>query len=97
MTPDLERFNDLLRDAVLGREMDGERVALDFRRLFLREPDLGRRVLFVLMTWCGEYDATIPKGEDLPRWAGKREIAARLKAALYGDIETPLTKEPTHD
>lgn len=97
MSPDLDRFNDLLRDSVLGRDMDGEQVALDFRRLFLRDTELGRRVLFMLLTWCGEYDALIPKGEELPRWAGKREVAARIKAALYGDIETPMEENRTDD
>ena len=61
--------------------------------MFLEAADRGKRVLFMLMTWCGEYDVSNDEGRVPPldpnalqRWAGKREIAARLKAALYADL-----------
>jgi len=47
----------------------------------------------MLMSWCGEYDVADDDGRvppidnnELQRWAGKREIAARIKAALYADL-----------
>jgi len=52
----------------------------------------------MILTWCGEYDVSedddpesrVPPLDPalLQRWAGKREIAAKLKAALYADLTT---------
>lgn len=85
--PDVEKFNRALHGAVFGKIYTGEDVAGDFRSVFLRDnPELGKRVLFTLLSWCGEYDTEVPSGEDLQRWAGKREVAARIKAALYADL-----------
>lgn len=90
LKPDLEAFHRALVGSVVGRNYSGEDVAGDFRQLFLREPDaLGRRVLFMLLSWCGEYDAPPAGNDDLQRWAGRREIATQLKAALYADLTTP--------
>ena len=45
------------------------------------------------MSWCSEYDVADDDGRvppidnnELQRWAGKREIAARITAALYADL-----------
>ena len=87
MNPDLETFNKMLVGSVMGRDHSGRDVAGDFRSLFLRD-DVGKRVLFMLMNWCGEYDAPPESNEELQRWAGKREVAAFIKAALYADLTT---------
>jgi hypothetical protein len=89
LKPDVELFNKLLHASVVGQPMTGEEVAASFRHLFLRDPLLGRRVLFILLKWLGEYDTEIPTGEALQRWAGKREVAALVKAALFADLSTP--------
>lgn len=89
MNPDLEQFNKLLVGSVMGRAHTGEDVAGDFRHLFLREDAVGKRVLFMLMNWCGEYAGPPEDNDALQRWAGKREVAALIKAALYADLTTP--------
>lgn len=77
--------------------MDGDDVARVFRQLFLAgDSTLGKKVLFILLTWCGEYEVGNPDDlEDrvppvdpalLQRWAGKREVAAMIKTALYADL-----------
>ncbi len=88
--PDFEEFERLLIAAVGGREHGPIQVAHDFRGLFLENPDMGKRVLFMLLKWCGEFDAAPPESnDDLQRWAGKREVAARIKTALYADLTSP--------
>jgi hypothetical protein len=91
--PDLEDFHKQLVTSVDLHRHGPADVARDFRTLFLEDKGLGRRVLFMLMSWCGEYDVSDDGGRippldpnELQRWAGKREIAARLKAALYADL-----------
>ena len=96
LTLDLEGFHEaLVRSLDLQRYGPAD-VIREFRALFLREDEaLGRRVLFLLLTWCGEYDVS---DDDMPvppidpnalqRWAGKREVAAKIKAALYADLST---------
>jgi len=93
LSPDLERFHlDVVRSLDLNRYGPPD-VVRDFRKLFLEDPELGKRVLFMLLTWCGEYDVSdddkpVPPLDtnELHRWAGKREIAAKIKAALYADL-----------
>ena len=93
LEPDLEDFHkQLVQSLDLARYGPAD-VARDFRALFLEDADRGKRVLFMLMSWCGEYDVSNDEGRvppldpnELQRWAGKREIAARLKAALYADL-----------
>ena len=98
LEPDLEDFHkQLVHSLDLHRHGPAD-VARDFRKLFLEDPYLGKRVLFMLMSWCGEYDVSedddpesrVPPLDPalLQRWAGKREIAAKLKAALYADLTT---------
>ncbi len=92
--PDFEKFNQLLIRSVAGRAHDGINVAHDFRYTFLENPEMGKRVLFMLLKWCGEYDTHPPTGnEELQRWAGKREVAARIKTALYADLSSPKVME----
>ena len=92
--PDFEKFNQLLIRSVAGRAHDGINVAHDFRYTFLENPEMGKRVLFMLLKWCGEYDTHPPTGnEELQRWAGKREVAARIKTALYADLSSPQVME----
>ena len=97
-TPNLEAFHAELARSVNIHNLDGEDVAKLFRRLFVNlDPVLGRQVLFILLTWCEEYRAStgpddpVPPidGDQLQRWAGKREIAARIKAALNADLSAP--------
>lgn len=90
LTPDVTAFTDALHKAVAGKTLDGEDVAIAFRHLFVNaDPQLGKVVLHILLTWCGEYatEEDIPRdNEGLQRWAGKREIAARIKAAMHADL-----------
>ena len=96
--PDFERFNELLIRSVAGRAHDGIHVAHDFRHTFLENPEMGKRVLFMLLKWCGEYDTNPPAGnEELQRWAGKREVAARIKTALYADLSSPEIMEGSEE
>ena len=86
--PDIEKFLDDLQLAVAGKDMSPHEIAAAFRHLFTRnDPQLGRIVLHVLLTWCGEYEAEMPESsEALQRLAGKREIALRIKTAMYADL-----------
>lgn len=63
-----------------------------FRHLFvLNDPVLGKKVLFVLMSWLGEYETMIPTDtNELHRYAGKRQIAGLIKAALHADLSDTL-------
>jgi len=100
LEPDLEEFNKALMHVAGVANMDGLDIAKLFRHFFLGdENEQGRKVLFLLLTWSGEYevdDPDDPMGRVPPvdpallqRWAGKREIAAKLKAALYADLRDP--------
>jgi hypothetical protein len=96
--PDLDAFHEEIIHSVYGREYDGQSVAGDFRSLFLRDPALGKRVLFMILTWCGEFEGPPEGNEELQRWAGKREIAARIKAAMYADLSPqPVREEGSTD
>ena len=93
LEPDLEDFHRQLVSSLDLARYGPADVARDFRTLFLEDRDLGKRVLFMLMSWLGEYDVSNDDGRvppidpnELQRWAGKREIAARIKAALYADL-----------
>ena len=93
LEPDLEDFHKQLVTSLDLHRHGPADVARDFRKLFLEDPYLGKRVLFMLMSWCGEYDVADDDGRippidnnELQRWARKREIAARIKAALYADL-----------
>jgi len=90
LEPDLEAFTSGLIGSVVGREYTNVDVARDFRYLMMTDPALGKRVLFMLLTWCGEFDDPPESNEDLQRWAGKREVAARIKAAMYADLSSPI-------
>lgn len=97
--PDLHAFDIALRKSVNVERHDGQQVAKDFRRLFLRDEALGKRVLFMLMTWCGDYESEIPEDNNgLNRWAGKQEIAWQIKAALHANLDEqpPDTKDITN-
>ena len=100
LEPDLEEFNRALMRSSGVAGMNGPDLAKLFRHFFLGdENEQGRKVLFLLLTWCGEYEvddpddphARVPPVDPalLQRWAGKREIAAKLKAALYADLRDP--------
>ena len=96
LEPNLEAFNKALIYSVYGRNYDGHDVAGDFRLLFNREPALGQRVLFMLLTWCGEYDGPPDDNDALQRWAGKREVAGRIKAAMHAALP-PTREEETEE
>lgn len=89
--PNLEEFNKLLHLSVAGKDYDDVQAARDFRALFLRDPELGKRVLYVLLYWCEEYNMDIPPIDTnlLQRYAGKQEIAKKIKTALYADLTEP--------
>lgn len=97
LAPDIEAFNQAIIRSVSGRNHDGFAIAQDFRALINRNPDLGKRVIFMLLHWCGEYDAPPESNDQLQRWAGKREIADRIKAAMYGDLSAPEVEEIKDD
>jgi len=60
-------------------EMDRRR---DFRRLFGGRE--GRRVLYQILLWGGLYDAEAPlDGQELQRWAGRRDLATNILTALH--------------
>lgn len=98
LKPDIEGFHKALVTSVNLERYGPDDVARDFRQVFAGEDIVGRRVLFMILTWCGEYDVSADDDPDsrvppldpalLQRWAGKREIAAKLKAALYADLTT---------
>jgi hypothetical protein len=96
---------DLVRAAGVDN-LEPSDIAAMFRRLFLvQDPHLGEKCLFVLLSWLGEYDISDPDDPDfrvpplddreLQRWAAKREIANKLKAAIYADLSIPQIEEPT--
>ena len=98
--PDLEAFNRALADVAGVSELDGLDVARLFRQFFLNdETGAGKKIMFLLLSWCGEYEIDDPDDPDgrvppvdpalLQRWAGKRAIAAKIKAALYADLRDP--------
>ena len=100
LEPDLHAVNKALADTGGVSDLDGLDVAKLFRQFFLNdETGAGKKVLFLLLTWCGEYEADDPDNPEarvppadpvlLQRWAGKREIAAKIKAALYADLRDP--------
>jgi len=100
LEPDLEEFNQALMHVSGVAGMDGLDIAKLFRHFFLGDGnEQGRKVLFLLLTWCGEYEVDDPDDPNnrvppldaalLQRYAGKREIAAKLKAALYADLRDP--------
>jgi hypothetical protein len=95
LEPDIDAFHRALINSTMGRAHDGRDIAGDFRSLFNENPHLGQRVLFVMLSWCGEYDDPPAETEALQRWAGKREIAGKLKAAMYADLSAtePVAKE----
>lgn len=98
LNPDIEGFHKALVTSVNLERYGADDVARDFRQVFGGDDIVGRRVLFMILTWCGEYDVSedddpesrVPPLDPalLQRWAGKREIAAKLKAALYADLTT---------
>ena len=98
LNPDIEGFHKALVTSVNLERYGADDVARDFRQVFGGDKIVGRRVLFMILTWCGEYDVSEDEDPEsrvppldpalLQRWAGKREIAAKLKAALYADLTT---------
>lgn len=98
LNPDIEGFHKALVTSVNLERYGADDVARDFRQVFGGDDIVGRRVLFMILTWCGEYDVSEDEDPEsrvppldpalLQRWAGKREIAAKLKAALYADLTT---------
>ena len=93
LNPDIEAFNTAIINSVYGRMHDGADVAGDFRHTINAEPARGKRVLFMLLTWCGEYDNPPTDNDALQRWAGKREVAALIKAAMFADLSTQAVEE----
>lgn len=93
--PDLEKFHSELINATYGRTYNDRDVAGDFRHTINAEPARGRRVLFTLLKWCGEYDPPPEDDKDLARYAGKQEIAYLIKSALYADLS--VTEVETND
>jgi len=97
LNPDINAFHTAIVHSVYGRSHQGDDVAGDFRILFNKEPQLGQRVLFMLLTWCGEYDDPPESNDALQRWAGKRELAGKIKAAMFADLSTPEPREEIED
>jgi len=109
LVPDFEGFHRSLLRAVGVEGYQPRDVAMDFRQVFLREDDggAGRRVLFTLLTWCGDYAVDDPDNptsrippvqtEELHRWAGKQEVGGQIKTALYVDLTPPPEPEPETD
>ncbi len=95
--PDLEGFRQALVRSVDLDRYGPHQQAQDFRRVFLRDDDggAGLRVLYSLLAWCGEFDigdeGEVPPLDPniLQRWAGKHEIAQRIKAATYASLDEP--------
>ena len=97
LVPDVAEFNAALNRSVMPEAYRPEDIAQDFRRLFLQDDLLGKRVLHTLLTWCGEYDVSDPDDpanrvppldrDELQRWAGKHEIGSLIKAAMYANLD----------
>lgn len=107
--PDLEDLKHrLYRDCATAMQ-DGFEIAQDFRHLFFNPNDngLGRRVLYRLLLWCGEYDAPDPDDPSAPfpptdpaelqRWAARIGVAAMIKSALYADLVPEPDQEHIDD
>ena len=97
LQPDLVAFHNAIIHSTYGRSHDGYDTSGDFRSLFNREPQLGQRVLFMILTWCGEYETPPEDNEALQRWAGKREVAGFIKAAMFADLTHSELKEETEE
>lgn len=75
----------LLRD--LAHTLEIERYGetdrrRDFHRIF--GGPAGRRVLYQILLWGGLYDAEAPlDGQELQRWAGRRDLATNILTALH--------------
>lgn len=93
LKPDLEKFHSEIIHSVYGRDYSDRDVAGDFRRTINEERHRGRRVLFALLTWCGEYTGPPEDDASLQRWAGKQEVAALIKAAMYADLSPEELEE----
>ena len=96
LIPNLEEFHSAIVHSVYGRDYTAEDVAADFRRTMDEEPARGRRVMFSLLTWCGEYMGPPEDNDALQRWAGKQEVAALIKAAMHADLSPEEVKEPDY-
>lgn len=86
---------DLARTAVHvhSRNLDDVDVAQAFRRTLLSDSPHSSATLVKLFELLGEFVPPPADPHELARWAGKREVAHDLKAALYA----PLTNLPTHN
>jgi len=109
LEPDFMGFHrDLFRQVGVEGYMPRD-VATDFRQVFLRDDDggSGQRVLFTLLSWCGDYTVDDPddpssrippiQTEDLHRWAGKQEVGGKIKTALYVDLTPPPETQTGND
>ena len=65
LEPDLEDFHKQLVTSLDLHRHGPADVARDFRKLFLEDPYLGKRVLFMILSWCGEYDVADDDGRVL--------------------------------
>lgn len=100
VVPDYDTFWAELARRLNLNHYDDIQLARDFRRVFL-ETTRGRRVLFRLLDWCGEYDV----GDDVPpvdpnqlqRYAALRQLAGKIKTAVYADMPAELLEDPLPD
>ena len=89
LDPNLEAFHNELINSVYGRMYGGADIAGDFRLMVNSEPQRGRRALFMLLTWCGEYEDPPTDADELREYAGRRRVAGKIKAALFADLSNP--------
>jgi hypothetical protein len=82
----VDLVNAEILNSVRGKDRSDVEAAYEFRRLFNRDEVLGNMVLHTLLFWCAEYTPPPKDNTELQRWAGRRDVAALIKAALYADL-----------
>lgn len=82
---------DLARTAIAvqSRNLDDIDVAQAFRRTLLADDSSSATALVKLFELLGEFTPPPEDPHELVRWAGKREVAHNLKAALYAPLTNP--------
>lgn len=89
----IDTDTDLARTAigVHSRQLSDQDVAQALRHTFFSDHPSSAAALIWLLEQLGEFKPPPSDPHELARWAGKKEVAHDLKAALYA----PLTDLPT--
>jgi hypothetical protein len=79
---------DLARTAVgvQARSLSGVEIAQAFRHTFFANHPSSAVAMVHLFELLGEFTSPPADPHELARWAGKRQVAHELKAALYAPL-----------